>query len=406
MPDDAHVMKFKLQIEASTQEVYNALTNAAVLGEWLCTSAQTDVRKGGRYYLSWETGYYASGEFIQVIPADRVVFTWHGKGEPEASRVKAALKSEADKTRLTLTHTVNCSDPVWDQIRGRLKRGWKLGLENLKSVLESGEDLRYSRRPMLGFTSVQTMGAEEAAVEGYPKAPGLLVLGIIPGTDAEKRGLEAGDYLVKISGQKVPTLVELNNILGQHRAGNKVKLNLYRNGEKKIVKCELSQRPMPEIPPDPQALARAVESLYQSLDADLEHTLKDVDEAWINMGSTQNTWSIRETLGHLIANEREIHAWITRLVEGRDADFTLRANQPIRVHATIAAFPNITGLITELKNAQAETITMITVLPPEFLRRRRSYWRLALELLQTPPLHFQEHLVLMSRLIEKGRSNQ
>lgn len=406
MPENAHVMKFKLQIAAPAQEVYNALTNANALGEWLCTNAQTDVRKGGRYYLWWESGYYASGEFIQVIPADRVVISWQGRGEPEASRVKASLKPEGDQTKLVLSHTIDCSDQVWEQIQRRIKRGWKLGLENLKSVLETGEDLRLSQRPMLGFTSVQAMSSDEAAAEGLPKIPGLLILGIIPGTFADKTGLAAGDYIVKIAGLKVTSLIELNNFLDQHRAGNKVKLSIYREGKKKSVKGELSCRPMPEIPTEPKALAQAVEKLYQSLNAELETTLQDVDEAWINLGSTPNTWNIRETLGHLIANEREIHAWITRLIEGKDADFTLRANQPVRVHATIAAFPDLAGLIAELRSAQSQTVTMIENLPTEFVSRRRSYWRLALELLQTPPLHYQEHLVLMSRLIDKGRRGQ
>jgi hypothetical protein len=44
---------------------------------------------------------------------------------------------------------------------------------------------------------------------------------------------------------------------------------------------------------------------------------------------------------------------------------------------------------------------MVAELPAELIQRRRSYWRLALELLQTPPLRYQEHLLLMKNALEK-----
>ena len=80
-------------------------------------------------------------------------------------------------------------------------------------------------------------------------------------------------------------------------------------------------------------------------------------------------------LAHLIATEREIHAWIARRVEGQEADFGLRANQPVRIRAIISTFPLLASLAAELKRNQAETVAMAYDLPEEFVRRRRSYWR-------------------------------
>jgi len=395
--------KLKQQIAAPIPEVYSAFTNASGLSEWLCSVAQIDAVKGGRVYLWWENGYYSSGEYVDLIPGDRVVFSWHGKGEPGTSRVKVTFKPHEDGSLVTVNHQELGTDKSWKQARKAIKRGWLLGLENLKSVLETGEDLRFSKRPMLGFTSMQELSKDEAKQAGLPGRAGLLVLGVMDGMCAEQAGMQAGDLLVRIAGQKVARMVELNTILNQHRAGNVVKLIFYRNGKKMTGKGALSLRPMPAIPEDAEALAQLMSKLYDQLNADLDSVLAELSEDQIDLRITPSSWSIRETLGHLIASEREMHGWISRLIEGQEADYTLRSNQPVRVRATISAFPNLASLVAELKRNQAETVAMVADLPVEFTRRRRNYWRLAIELLQTPPLHYQEHLVLIRTVVEKAR---
>jgi uncharacterized protein YndB with AHSA1/START domain len=403
MPENELKLKFKIKLAAPIEEVFSALTNASALSEWLCSVAITDAQKGGRIYLWWESGYYVNGEYINLIPGDRVIFSWHGKGEPGASRVKIVLSSDGPNTLLRLSHLFRGESASWEKTRKMVKRVWRLGLDNLKSVLETGEDLRFSNRPMLGFTSMKPMSAEDAALSGLPPYPGLLILGVIDGMCAQKAGLQAGDYLVRFSGHEVSTLAEINNLLDRHLAGDKIKMVIYRDGQKNAVRGELSRRPMPEIPDDPEELSIAVSRMYGKLDEELEMTLEGVDESWIDSGSSENTWSIRETLGHLIINERELHGLITRLIEGQAIDYTLLSNQPERVRATISAFPDIEGLLVELKQSQAETVALVAELPSNFMDHRRSYWRLALELLQNPPLHYQEHLVLIEHIIQNAR---
>ncbi len=403
MTEKTRNFKFKLQIAAPIQEVYSAFTNASGLSEWLCSAAQIDAVKGGRIYLWWENGYYSNGEFIDLIPSDRMVFSWHGKAEPGSSRVKVNFKPYEHGTVITVNHQELGTDKSWKQARKAIKRGWLLGLENLKSVLESGEDLRFSKRPMLGFTSMQELSKEEAVQANLPARAGLLVLGVMDGMCAEKAGLRAGDLLVQIAGQKVAKMIEVNTILNQYRAGNKVKLVFYRNGKKLTGKGVLSLRPMPDIPEDAEALSHLMSKMYDELNIDLDAILGEICEDQMDMRITPSSWSIRETLGHLIAVEREMHGWISRLIEGQEADYTLRSNQPVRVRATISAFPNLVSLAAELKRNQSETVAMVADLPAEFTRRRRNYWRLAIELLQTPPLHYQEHLVILRTLVEKAR---
>ena len=59
-------------------------------------------------------------------------------------------------------------------------------------------------------------------------------------------------------------------------------------------------------------------------------------------------WSVKETLAHLVLNERELHAWITDLIVGderlSDANPT---NVPARLAAVTAVFSTLPALAEE-----------------------------------------------------------
>jgi len=104
MADKSEKVKLEQAIQAPLQEVYSAFTNATALCEWLCTSAQADSVPGGRLYLYWDGGYYASGEYISLTPDEKVSFSWRGRDEPGSTRVRINLKPAEDGTLLSLVH--------------------------------------------------------------------------------------------------------------------------------------------------------------------------------------------------------------------------------------------------------------------------------------------------------------
>jgi hypothetical protein len=108
-------------------------------------------------------------------------------------------------------------------------------------------------------------------------------------------------------------------------------------------------------------------------------------------------------LAHLIATERELHAWIARQVEGQEADISLRANQPVRIRAIISSFPLLSSLTAELKRNQSETVAMASELPEAFVQRRRSYWRVGYLLMQLATMHLPNHLAQMQATLEHAR---
>ena len=71
--------------------------------------------------------------------------------------------------------------------------------------------------------------------------------------------------------------------------------------------------------------------------------------------------------------------------------FAFHANNPLRIAATISAFPKLSSLLAELKHNQAETRALLAALPDEFVARKRSYWRVAFHILSDHQ-HYDDHL--------------
>ena len=403
MPGKTERLKFKLQIDAPLEDVFSMFANGTAFCEWLCDSAQVDARPGGHLYLWWESGYYVNGEYLDITPGEKIVFSWHGAGEPGATRVKASFKAQSKGVGLTLQHQEIGVDGAWKKASKRFDSSWTHALENLKSILETGKDLRVLNRPRLGFCSLQELSADQAAKAGNPKHAGLLVQGVEEGLCAAKAGLQTGDLLVKVAGHKTSKLTDLGVALNQLQAGEKIKFQFYRGDEKMSAKAQISRNAAIEVPMTAETLAESVSKLYDRFAVELDGSLKGVSDEQVEYRSDAEEWSVKDVLAHLIATEREIHAWIARRVEGQDADFSLRANQPVRIRAIISSFPLLTSLVAELKRNLSETVAMAFDLPEAFVQRRRSYWQVGYGLLRVATVHLPNHLAQIRATLENAR---
>jgi S1-C subfamily serine protease len=90
-----------------------------------------------------------------------------------------------------------------------------------------------------------------------PSSSGLLIQDVQAGSGADKAGLKAGktavvvqgesyqvggDMIVAIDGTPVTTYQQLRDAISQRKPGDKLKLEIYRNGSKKTVTAKLGQR--------------------------------------------------------------------------------------------------------------------------------------------------------------------
>ena len=150
---EENVLRFEKIIYAPEDLIYRAFTSASALREWLCDISTTVIEEGGWIYLGWHHGYFASGHFTKLNPNQSVSFTWIGKEEPGWTNVSVSIKQlENDGQFLvTLVHEDIGTGVLWEKARQEITKGWQLGLDNLKSTLETVQDLRITDRPLIGI---------------------------------------------------------------------------------------------------------------------------------------------------------------------------------------------------------------------------------------------------------------
>jgi uncharacterized protein YndB with AHSA1/START domain len=104
---DSPPVSASVRIAAPPDVVFPYFTDPALAVKWIADAAYLDVRPGGTFSLNVR-GNPARGEFVEIDPPHRVVFTWgiEGRGDfpPGCSTVEVVLRSEGDETVVTLTH--------------------------------------------------------------------------------------------------------------------------------------------------------------------------------------------------------------------------------------------------------------------------------------------------------------
>lgn len=113
----------------------------------------------------------------------------------------------------------------------------------INSTLDIIDDLiEYSKviRPYMGFTG---RDLDEATAKEYDLVFGAYVRSVEDFSPAQKAGLQAGDVIVKVDGQSITTMDELNDIKNSHKVGDVLTLTVNRNGEEKELKVTLEETP-------------------------------------------------------------------------------------------------------------------------------------------------------------------
>jgi uncharacterized protein YndB with AHSA1/START domain len=129
----------EILIDASPETIFGFLTDPDKHLQWEGTEASLDPRPGGVYRVVVAGQYVAAGEYVEVVPHERVViaFGWDMEGNPitpGSTRVEFTLHPEGDKTRLRLRHSGLPEDAV-----GMHEQGWDHYLARL-AVAASGGD--------------------------------------------------------------------------------------------------------------------------------------------------------------------------------------------------------------------------------------------------------------------------
>jgi uncharacterized protein YndB with AHSA1/START domain len=139
-PADTPVVERKVRIRARPDTIFPFFTDPELMVRWMGTSAEVDPRPGGIYRVEVDGDHSALGEYVEISPPDRVVFTWGWESEksvvrPGSSTVEVTLTPDGDHTIVRLVH----SDLPSDDSADAHGTGWDHYLPRLEVAAAGGD---------------------------------------------------------------------------------------------------------------------------------------------------------------------------------------------------------------------------------------------------------------------------
>jgi uncharacterized protein YndB with AHSA1/START domain len=130
---ETSVLEREVRVEAAPETVFPFFTEPEKMVRWMGVGAMLDPRRGGIFSVNVVEDYVMEGEFVEVVPYSRVVFTWGYRDFPEepnplpagSSTVEVGLVPDGDGTLVRLVHRIPAElhdfhAMGWDNYLGRL----------------------------------------------------------------------------------------------------------------------------------------------------------------------------------------------------------------------------------------------------------------------------------------------
>jgi uncharacterized protein YndB with AHSA1/START domain len=131
----------EIAIDASPETVWEFFVDPDKAVRWMGTAAELDPRPGGTYRVEVLPGEIALGEFVEVDPPHRVVWTW-GWDEsstsavsPGSTTIEVELVPQGERTLLRFTHR----DLPDADSTDRHAHGWEHYLGRLRVAAAGGD---------------------------------------------------------------------------------------------------------------------------------------------------------------------------------------------------------------------------------------------------------------------------
>lgn len=159
--------------------------------------------------------------------------------------------------------------------------GFAIPINIVKTV---AKDLIEFGKVKRGYIGVQIREVDDAVAKamGLGKTRGVIVEGLVEGGAAKDAGIEVGDVILSVDGKEVDKPNDLQGYIAGKHAGDKVKLQIFRDG--KTFEKEITLRPRKE---DEQDTKPGKKKEERKIDSNLE--IKTYDEIGLtvkNMSSS------------------------------------------------------------------------------------------------------------------------
>ena len=367
-------------------EVWQAFTRPVHLTYWLGDAIEIDLRVGGAYIVRGTHGIRLDTTVERLLEGRRLVLrpTRHG----DDARIEIDLqKLGGAETKITV------SDPDTGDLES-----WRLALANLRSVWETGVDLREARSPVMGI-GPRDLGPGDRPVRGVPPGQGVRLQAVVGGGAAAEAGLRAGDVVIAFDGQPVRSAAELVRGIQSRKPGDAVPVRAVRDGEESVRTVILRRRPgRGEPPPDLQGLLLKLREDVRRADSALDKALENLSDSDAYLPEKPEAWSVAQVLAHLSGTERMLQCWLDHAARGGrpeiDSDGVTSAG---RLAAALLGRPTVRELVGRLHRDEQETLAYLAHLPAAVTAFKPRWARVAFIALDYHA-HSEDHLGQIARI--------
>jgi len=192
-----------------------------------------------------------------IVSSIRPVKEPNGAAIDEAIQTDAAINPGNSGGPLMNWHgeVIGINTMILSNVGQNAGIGFAIPINTAKAVLNDLVTLGRVKRPAMGVATIP-IGPELADQMGLPVDFGLLIVKVTPGGAAEHAGLRGGteraylgntpillggDLIVAIDGENVQDQQDLAQVMNAHRAGDTVKVTLYRGKQKMDVNVTLGE---------------------------------------------------------------------------------------------------------------------------------------------------------------------
>lgn len=165
---------------------------------------------------------------------------------------------------------------------GNVGIGFAIPSELAKVVIEDLKSDGVVERGWLGV-NIQMLTDDIAESLGLDSAEGVLVSNVRPDGPAAKAGMQVGDVITDVNGEKIETLRELPRVIAEIEPGSDAEVSVWRNGTSVVVGVEIG------LLPEPRKVA-AVSEAEKAKEDRVGLSLKSLDPKTAkDLGLSENT---------------------------------------------------------------------------------------------------------------------
>lgn len=142
----------------------------------------------------------------------------------------------------SLGEVIGINAVIFTPNQGSVGVGFAIPINRVKTIVAELRKFGKIERDFWTGLEIQNIDRRVARYFGFDRAEGVIITDIRRNSPAEKSGFKVGDIIIEINGEKVVNDESINSIIGDARAGDVLRVKIYREKQAVTLNLKLEKR--------------------------------------------------------------------------------------------------------------------------------------------------------------------